>query len=41
MSRKKRTLEVVEDTVAQKPEAAGYWRRASASWGKLMRPPGE
>ncbi|EOC1940925.1 PerC family transcriptional regulator, partial [Escherichia coli] len=40
MSRKKSTPEVVEDTVAQKLEAAGYWRRASARWGKLMRQPG-
>ncbi|HAO0396008.1 TPA: PerC family transcriptional regulator [Escherichia coli] len=40
MSRKKSAPEVVEDTVAQKLEAAGYWRRASARWGKLMRQPG-
>ncbi|ENZ4956307.1 PerC family transcriptional regulator, partial [Escherichia coli] len=32
MSRKKSTPEVVEDMVAQKLEAAGCWRRASARW---------
>lgn len=36
MSRKKSTPEVVEDTVAQKLEAAGCWRRASARWLFVM-----
>ncbi len=36
MSRKKRTPEVVEDTVAQKLETAGCWRRASARWLFVM-----
>lgn len=36
MSRKKRTPEVVDDAVAQKLEAAGYWRRASARWLFVM-----
>lgn len=36
MSRKKSTPEVVEDTVAQKLEAAGHWRRASARWLFVM-----
>lgn len=36
MSRKKNTPEVVEDTVAQKLEVAGYWRRASARWLFIM-----
>lgn len=36
MSRKKSTPEVVEDTVAQKLEAAGCWRRASARWLLVM-----
>ncbi|HGB1098601.1 TPA: PerC family transcriptional regulator [Salmonella enterica subsp. enterica serovar Enteritidis] len=33
---KKRTLEAVEDAVAQKLEAAGLWRRASARWLDVM-----
>lgn len=36
MSRKKSTPEVVEDVVAQKLEAAGHWRRASARWLLVM-----
>jgi hypothetical protein len=36
LSRKKNTTEVVEDTVAQKLEAAGCWRRASACWLSVM-----
>lgn len=36
MSSKKRTPEVVEDAVAQKLEAAGCWRRASARWLSVM-----
>lgn len=36
MSRKKSTPEVVEDMVAQKLEAAGCWRRASARWLFVM-----
>lgn len=36
MSRKKSIPEVVEDTVAQKLEAAGCWRRASARWLFVM-----
>lgn len=36
MSRKNSTLEVVEDMVAQKLEAAGCWRRASARWLFVM-----
>ncbi len=36
MSRKKSTLEIVEDTVAQKLEKAGCWRRASARWLFVM-----
>ncbi|EHY3137791.1 PerC family transcriptional regulator [Escherichia coli] len=28
--------QVVEDSVAQKLEAAGHWRRASTRWGELM-----
>ncbi|EEW0696956.1 TPA: PerC family transcriptional regulator [Escherichia coli] len=32
LSRKKKTPEVVEDTVALKLEAASHWRRASARW---------
>ncbi|ENF3171712.1 PerC family transcriptional regulator [Escherichia coli] len=33
---KKRTLEAVEDAVAQKLEAAGFWRRASVRWLEVM-----
>ncbi|EQA0555065.1 PerC family transcriptional regulator, partial [Escherichia coli] len=36
LSRKKKTPEVVEDTVALKLEAAGHWRRASARWLFVM-----
>lgn len=36
MSRKKSTPEVVEDIIAQKLEAAGCWRRASARWLFVM-----
>lgn len=36
MSRKKSTPEVVEDALAQKLEAAGHWRRASARWLSVM-----
>lgn len=36
MSWKKSTPEVVEDAVAQKLEAAGCWRRASARWLFVM-----
>lgn len=36
MSRKNSTPEVVEDMVAQKLEAAGCWRRASARWLFVM-----
>ncbi len=36
MSRKKSTPEAVEDAVAQKLEAAGCWRRASARWLFVM-----
>ncbi len=36
MSRKKSAPEVVEDTVAQKLETAGCWRRASARWLFVM-----
>lgn len=32
MSRKKNSPKVVEDTIALKLEAAGYWRRASIRW---------
>ena len=36
MSRKNSTPEVVEDIIAQKLEAAGCWRRASARWLFVM-----
>ncbi len=36
LSMKKRTLEAVEDAVAQKLEAAGLWRRASVRWLEIM-----
>lgn len=37
MSWEKSTPEVVEDMVAQKLEAVGHWRRASARWLLVMR----
>ncbi|EFH7157229.1 PerC family transcriptional regulator [Escherichia coli] len=36
LSTQKRTLEAVEDLIAQKLEVAGCWRRASARWLTVM-----
>lgn len=36
MITKKIMPQAVEDPVAQKLEAVGHWRRASARWGELM-----